>query len=1157
VTDAEPSDGDLIPSECEVSKVHVEVPKPLGSAAPATTIMTALATATLVATLAALATAGAVPGLAPAPPPRLGERSIPGPPPGNGFSRDSIRTAAGSGLSGDSIRIEARAIRALLPAARSADAERLARTLLWRVEAQPTVDSLQVADALDVLVECLVAHSEPPPPAWFELAQRVVAIRERLQGPEHPALAVSLRNLGALDRDAQRYSAAITTYRRALAIQEKALGPDDVEVATTLGQLANVVHESGDLIGAKPLRDRSLAIREKVFGPEHPEVARSLVSRGNLFNDLGDYAASRRDLERAQMILEKDSTANLHVLAVCYNNLGNVLAETGELAQAQVLREKTLTLFERMSQGNGVAMAQVNLANLLVGMGDPESAKPLYERGIENFQASGGPLGHALTPLGTLLHEQGDLVASRRLLERAVRYWEETVGLQSPELAESLDDLADVFRDTGEDSAAGPLYRRALAISEQVIGPESVPVAQSLLGLANWLRDRRELAEAEPLYERALRIREKSFGPDHPEVAVVLRELATLLMAEGRADEAVDAALRAEEIRRRYVRLSARSLPERQALGVARIRSSGLDAALSLASRSSAEMARRIYDAVIRSRAVVLDEMAARHRAAWSAGDTVAMRLAISLASVRQRLANLSLVARPDDNERHRKILDATRAEEAQAERALAGRSGGFREEQRRGRMGLDDIAAALAPRSAVVSFVRYERPPLAPAMPGFGAARGRAALRRAPYYLAFVLRPGGSVTVVPLGAAGPIDALATSWAERAAAGPSGKFGDERLRRSGVALRQSVWEPIAAQLAGLDQAFLIPDGALHQISFAALPVGPASYVVEQRPVLHYLSTERDLVIAEPIRARNTCLLAFGGPSFDEVPDSDALIAGEAATMAAATPAAREVYRGAPPTCSDFLELRFPPLPGSIREIRDIGEIWEANTTSARAGRDTSVESEPDRRAVELIGRQASEAAFKRLAPLSGALHLATHGFLLSGRCEALSQSRRGVGVMAPAQSPSRSAPHAQDPLLLSGLALAGANRRDSVGVDQEDGILTAEEIAATDLSGVGWAVLSACQSGAGGVQSGEGVLGLRRAFEVAGAGTLIMSLWPVEDEAARAWMDALYRARFARGMTSAEAVRSASLSVLEARRARHESTHPFYWGGFVAAGDWR
>src|SRR5262249_30179408 len=134
---------------------------------------------------------------------------------------------------------------------------------------------------------------------------------------------------------------------------------------------------------------------------------------------------------------------------------------------------------------------------------------------------------------------------------------------------------------------------------------------------------------------------------------------------------------------------------------------------------------------------------------------------------------------------------------------------------------------------------------------------------------------------------------------------------------------------------------------------------------------------------------------------------------------------------------------------------------------------------------------------------------------------------------------------AENPLLLSGFALAGANLRARAPAGGDDGVLTAEEVSALDLSGVEWAVLSACATGVGGVRAGEGVFGLRRAFEIAGARTLVMSLWSVDDESARRWMEALYRARFGSGMGTAEAVREASLTALRERRARGENTHPF------------
>jgi len=181
-----------------------------------------------------------------------------------------------------------------------------------------------------------------------------------------------------------------------------------------------------------------------------------------------------------------------------------------------------------------------------------------------------------------------------------------------------------------------------------------------------------------------------------------------------------------------------------------------------------------------------------------------------------------------------------------------------------------------------------------------------------------------------------------------------------------------------------------------------------------------------------------------------------------------------------------------------------------------------------------------------------------NSYCTSPECQPAVAGTRSVGGLTVAQSgPANESRRSQNPLLISGLAFAGANVRAPVREDRDTGILTAEEVAALDLHGIEWAVLSACDTGLGEIKAGEGVFGLRRAFQIAGVRTVIMSLWSVEDQGTRTWMRALYRERFQKGSSTADAVRNASVQVLQARRARGESTHPFYWAAFVAAGDWR
>jgi len=476
-------------------------------------------------------------------------------------------------------------------------------------------------------------------------------------------------------------------------------------------------------------------------------------------------------------------------------------------------------------------------------------------------------------------------------------------------------------------------------------------------------------------------------------------------------------------------------------------------------------------------------------------------------------------------------------------------------------RCGLAEVAAALEPGDALVSFLRYER--ARPSRRGAGARRPGAvdfwgwsygpSLSPVPTYLAFVLRAGERTPhIVPLGGAPEIESRVAEWRDRAGTAVPARLSSARLeeaayRTAALRLRRRVWDPVARYLAGARRIFIVPDGALDLVNFAALPAGKSSYLVERGPLLHYLSADRDIVLSSA--PPDTCvgLLAVGAPDFDARPEATR------EAIATAGPGSSHAYRGQRAGCEAFRAARFAALPGSAAEVAEIATLWHEG--GARC----------------LLGPAATETAFKDLAPGHEVLHIATHGFIVGGGCPSTLPASRGIGgTAAPGEVPA-GAPanghageadrpgHAQpeNPLLFNGLAFAGANHRDDAPPDGDDGILTAEEIGAMDLSGVRWAVLSACETGVGEVQAGEGVLGLRRAFQVAGARTTIMSLWRVDDQATRQWMGALYRARLVGGRNTAESVREAALEILRGRRARGESTHPFTWGAFVASGDWR
>jgi CHAT domain-containing protein len=337
-------------------------------------------------------------------------------------------------------------------------------------------------------------------------------------------------------------------------------------------------------------------------------------------------------------------------------------------------------------------------------------------------------------------------------------------------------------------------------------------------------------------------------------------------------------------------------------------------------------------------------------------------------------------------------------------------------------------------------------------------------------------------------------------------------------------LRRVIWDPVVTYLAGAERVFVVPDGLINLVNIAALIDRDGRYVAEHASVIHYLTTERDLVIANPEARPPDTLLAVGGPAFDDLSPASSR---------------QPVRRGV--DCPSLAKAHFDSLPGSLSEVEAISALWPKSTGST---------------VTLLRGAAATESAVKKAVTGRRIVHLATHGFFLNGDCALAPPGLRALGGLTTTPSDSSST-SAENALLLTGLALAGANNWRSASLDQDEGLLTAEEITGLNLQGTEWAVLSACDTGLGAIRAGEGVFGLRRAFQIAGARTVIMSLWSVEDDSTRAWMRALYEGRLQRRLDTASAVREASLTVLRDRRAKGQSTLPFYWAAFVAAGDWR
>ncbi|MBM3286858.1 MAG: CHAT domain-containing protein [Candidatus Eisenbacteria bacterium] len=1061
--------------------------------------------------------------------------------------------------------VEEGAIARLIDQGSYLDAEARARILLEQRERARGSGSPEVAIALDLLVRSMYEGGKASLAETEALSRRAVDLKERLFGSEEPEVAVSLRHLGRLLHFAGRLNDAGPPLERAVRIGRESGPSAERNLADALSALGELRTDMSRYSEADALYSERQRILSRLLGPDAPELARDHHNLARLRYRQGMYKDALEEYGRAGEILTKAYGHSHFANALIENGLAIVYDEINEYVKAREHYERAVAIAEAsLPAGDPFLVSCLNnLGRVHQNLADYGRAEELYLRSLEMRVARGEAEDPStLMNLAEIKHLAGNLAAADSLCRRAIEGWEASVGAEAPELATGLRCLASVRLEMGDLAGAEALFARALSIKEASLGPDHLDLCAILIGLAKVRLIAGEDESARRAYERALEIGRKNLGDENLVEADLLPNLGLMALASGRSDEALEDGLRAEAVRSSHVRATAPFLPERQALGLVASRTAGLDLALTVASEGVLPRAARdCWDAVARSRGQVLEMMALRNRIPAVGGSSDAKRLAEVLAAASARYAEL-LVQGPLQRTpaAYREDLEAAREKREAIERRLGAISFAFRAARAVERSGLREALDGLPPKTVLLAYVRYDRQVPRGAM-GRRRPEARASVsapapaETEPSYAVFVANGFPSeIHMIDLGPAERIEGLVRAVQREASsiAATRQETADEAeraYRAAGERLREIVWDPVVPLLTGCGQVFVVPDGALHFINLSALPVEEESYLLEMGRTIHYLSAERDLVVA-PISEEAEGLLAIGAPDFDGYPE---IAEGDSDAGRAEAPAAAGMpFRGGREPCLEFQSVRFGPLPATKGEVEEIAGLWrraapEGSVIAAHAGGGA---------ALILAGSHATESSVKRLAPGKAAIHLATHGFFIAGQCLSAAPAARGIGGLAAA--PTEKTPAwRENPLRLAGLALAGANRRGEANPRGEDGSLTAEEIAAMNLEGARWAVLSACDTGLGEIRRNEGILGLQRAFRVAGVRTIIMSLWPVEDRSAGEWMRRLYDARLSKRMTTMDAVQEATLGSLLTRRANGRSTHPFHWAAFVAVGDWR
>jgi tetratricopeptide (TPR) repeat protein/CHAT domain-containing protein len=961
------------------------------------------------------------------------------------------------------------------------------------------------------------------------LLEQSLEISRKAFGENDPDFVTSLNNLANFYTTTGKYAEAEALYHKSLRIIRAGAGEESLYFLSGLNNLASLYKAMGNYVEVEPLYRRAAEIVLKISGEDRPAYAIVLNNLAQYYYEAGMYRESETTYLKSLDLSRKVQGEQHPVYARTLNNMGSLYEVMGNYAKAESCYREALSIFNSKSGKDSpdAATALNNLAGLFKTIGDYGKAESYYRQAneirMEFFGETNPKYAIGLNNLADLFYSMGRFEAAEQMWVIVLEIQHSSLGQKHPDVALTLQNLAALYKSMGRYKESEKLYRQALEIWKPALGDRHPDVALALHNLASLYYIMGDYEAAEPLYLQALEIRTAVLGNDHPDVAATMDSLAALYAATSRRQQALELMKQAQSIDDSLIRNVFSFASESQRMGYVTTLRGEMDAFLSLVFRDLSTSSAAVMDAmdlVLKRKAFLAEVLAAQR-------DTILSGRYPDLAPALHKLRTLnSQIARkimagpgPEGPEAHRELLEKWKAEKENTEVFLAGRIPEIDLERRLADTQRQKVAAALLEGSVLVEFVRFN--PF-----DFKAMRAKGQPQWQPSrYLAFILPAGkpDNIRMIDLGEADAIDTMISDFriairADKSSPRRGAADGGLPHIEAGQKLREALFDPVRKAVDERKRLFIAPDGEIYRLSFGVLPEKEGNIIDNYN--ISYIDAGRDVLrfgAAPP--AMPAAPIVIADPDYDFESGGK-----ESQTGNTVDPA---------------------------RQSRDMTRY--ASRFDRLAG--TRVEGE---HIADMLGVKPIEGDFATKPQLENVhsprvLHIATHGFFLPDQkpASAAKNPQSDLSRSAAADSANPLSRGMENPLLRSGLVLAGANTWLSGKAESPEaanGILTAEDASGLDLLFTDLVVLSACQTGLGDIKVGEGVFGLRRAFLLAGAKTLLMTLWKIPDEETQMLMEGFYR-RILEGKPRADALREAQLAV----RAVHPE--PLFWGAFICQGD--
>ncbi len=892
-------------------------------------------------------------------------------------------------------------------------------------------------------------------------------------------------------------------------------GPMSAAYGSTCFNRGRVLHFRGDYRAAEPWYLCSKDIRAAILGQHHEDYGKSLNNLAIVYDLMSRYEESVPLYQQVLDLRKKLFGETSKPYADALSNLATSYMEIGEYEMAEDYTLEAMHIREKILGKNSMdySSSLTNLANLYAVTDNYEKAAALYREGTDILTATGNQqslqYAFGLSNLGATYQylKRYNEAESLHLASKALR--EKLLGTSNPQVVESLKKLGDLYDIMNQNDKAIAQYSTALTLGKKVLGAEHLNNITTEQNLGMLYFDTKRYKKAAEFLQASRAGYEKKVGKSHPYYCINNAiSLIQLYRAMDNTAAAKSCLLESAEPRKNLLLRAAQHLSERELFAYTQRFAEGFNLSFSLAMLQP-DLAATCYDEVLFYKGFLLHTGLQIRKLATT--DSTATALYYRLKACKRRLA--AEYAKPVAE---RNAVEVVENEANDLEKTIARTATGYREATQQ--VGWQAVQAQLRDGEAALEFVDYQ--PL--------QQDGTIHPDRR-QYAALLLLPGkAQPQMVALFEEKQLLALLrTSGARRSEYVHALYAAEDRDKKTtSKTLYDLLWRPLAPVLKGVKTIYFSPSGLLHRINLAAIRT-PSGQVLADQYQLVQLGSTRQLAVAAARKnayaAVNGAALLFGGIQYE--PDSTALAAASVGTGKNTGLATRGW-----PTPGDSI-LRgggWGYLQGTAREIDSIKPIL------------TGAGLQP----VVRQGVGATEEAFKSMEMLNAGqtpsprvVHVATHGFFFS--------DAKGN----PTGSNGNAFKTSNYPMMRSGLLLAGANHAWTTGnplrPGMEDGVLTAYEISQMNFSNTELVVLSACETGLGDLSGNEGVYGLQRAFKIAGARYLIMSLWQVPDSQTQELMTTFYQKWLAEKMSIPDAFRAAQKAI------REKYEHPFFWAGFV------